>query len=304
MEIGFDPQEEDMWKKIGPIGYTLESVLAPYLDGWIKENLAGDDIEILCDDQMQPALERAIKEAEDRGVLIFYASDLFFNEFFDESIDTLERRRIFFIAQSCIQNKPIANWDTIQRLSENDFWVDPSGFKEAAVITRELTLIPSDDVEWVGVFYWPGSGVKGVLVSGTQLRRFLRNRVESIRATGRYYDHQCYVIGLPAPIVKESLGRNAELIKYTAEMFRIDMPQLEGYSPEDVTSQTNPGLDRVVFYMHGNLMAWIGHFMQCENVKYEIIMMRDHSAPINLAYDGLAELDDDPSRHRSPCIPR
>jgi hypothetical protein len=88
----------------------------------------------------------------------------------------------------------------------------------------------------------------------------LRQRNQRWAASSHYVDNDLYVIGLPAPVSVEARRVTLATMRAALQMFAKVSPVDEGCLFDEEHNIDVLGLERVVFYMHGNLLAW-AHFL-------------------------------------------
>jgi hypothetical protein len=115
--------------------------------------------------------------------------------------------------------------------------------------------------------------MSAVRVSAGQLTTFLRSRPYLPERDDVAWDNDLYVVGLPEPSHDLAIKASRDTLSATMDMFKIDgAPPIQdpriGY-----TRRTHPGLQRLVVYMHRNLLQWIPTLEAYGGLRYDMVFV-------------------------------
>lgn len=191
-------------------------------------------------------------------------------------------------AESVLLNERIVDRSDVDALGHNDFWVVPrdrSKTRMVVICEAELcnpdlrhdwyvTLVTEDHLANERI-------VRLVGVSNRQLRQFLQQ--------GFGQANDLYVVGLPAPDTEVGYELVAKSIDAVIAMFRdVGQPRLSTADP--VSTTTHPGFERLVFYMHGNMLTWAALFQQMDGARYSAFVLSEIERPAGSSTPGKLRL--------------
>jgi|GEM_PF-6755229 len=250
----FDANSETDWVALPrPLISELDHVLVEYVAQWFADRSYGGvpapELREIAD-----AAEALLEPAMQHGVIIGTAE--FVKDFHFLGADD-PARIVYAAADSVFFNTPIVDVTSAKRMPKKAFWVRPKNSPGTiAVICAAEACGPQLTARWFVRTCGNTGNCSTVLVTQQQLRRFLAVRNQGYQETGSYVDNDLYVIGLPAPVNGEARTLTMATMRAALSMFATIPLKDKDWTADATRSEHFLGLHRVVFYMHGNMLAW------------------------------------------------
>lgn len=263
----FNANSEMDWVTLPrPLISELDHVLVEYVAQWFADRSYGGvpapDVREIAD-----AAEALLEPATQHGVII---GDAEVTADFNFLGADNPARIVFAAADSVFFNIPIADLTRMKRIPKKKLWVtvkNPPG--TIAVICGVEACGPQLAARWFVRTCGNTGNCSTLLVTQQQLGRFLAWRAEVYEEKGAYVDNDLYVIGLPAPVNAEARALTMATMRAALSMFSTKRLKDKDWTFSDITRSAHfLGLHRVVFYMHGNLLAWTRFIGSFDGARY------------------------------------
>jgi len=262
---GFDANDEAAWLSASPkLRIRLDAALEECIHTWLNNQEC--DLSVIDPEEARALVPRLLARAKRLGAFVGVVDGQFLRKFWPRSDGRFAHMELMN-AESVLFNEPTMNNKTVEELPDKGWPVPRKPSVRTVVVGAHELYVPDTPNDWYVCL--AGNGGCGPLWSLSQARldAFCKDRRQAWRELGgAARDNDLYVLGLPAPITVEPENWTSMALYAAMQMFRI---QEDAADPNDTDFMGYYGnLERLVVYMHGNMMSWVNWFDTLPGPRY------------------------------------
>lgn len=262
----FDANNESAWLAASPeLRVRLDFALEECIHAWLNKQEC--DLSVIDPEEARALVPRLIARAKRLGAFLGVVDEQFLHKFWPEPDGERTAQMELMNAESVLFNEPTMNNKTVEQLPDNGWPVPRNPAVKTVVVGAYELYVPDTPNDWYLSLAGKGGCDPIWSLAQARLDAFCKDRRQAWRELGSAArDNDLYVLGLPAPITPEPENWTSMALYDAMQMFRVQEDPARANDTEAMRYYGN--LDRLVVYMHGNMMSWVNWFDYLPGPRY------------------------------------